>query len=113
MAGAVAHLAPSGAPPEGQNTDTRFSLASQLTSPSAWTDLMEALAGPGSPFAPGAPAVPVVLGDPVALADLVVLEGRARLASPGRLAARRVLGGQDLISVLDPVHTQRGSPSRQ
>ena len=111
MAGAVAHLAPSGAPPEGQNTDTRFSLASQLTSPSAWTDLMEALAGPGSPFAPGAPAVPVVLGDPVALADLVVLEGwGVRLASP---AARRVLGGQDLISVLDPVHTQRGSPSRQ
>ena len=32
MAGPVPHLAPSGAPPEGQNTDTRISLASQLTS---------------------------------------------------------------------------------
>jgi hypothetical protein len=35
MAGPLPHLAPSDAPPDGQNTDTRVSPASQLTSPLA------------------------------------------------------------------------------
>jgi hypothetical protein len=33
--GGVAHLAPSGAPPPGQNTAARVSVASQLAAPSA------------------------------------------------------------------------------
>jgi hypothetical protein len=37
--GAVPHFAPSGAPPLGQKTDTRVSLDSQVTDPSAWTAL--------------------------------------------------------------------------
>jgi hypothetical protein len=36
--GVVPHLAPSGAPPLGQNTETKVSLASQLTAPSACTE---------------------------------------------------------------------------
>jgi hypothetical protein len=56
--GFVPHFAPSGAPPLGQNTDTKVSLGSQLTTPSACTDRMEAPAGPGSPFSPFAPGAP-------------------------------------------------------
>jgi hypothetical protein len=57
--GDVPHFAPSGAPPLGQNTDTRVSLASQLAAPSAWTDLrLTAAASPFSPFSPAAPFSP-------------------------------------------------------
>jgi hypothetical protein len=38
MVGAVWHFAPSAAPPPGQKTDTRTSLASQLTPPSSETE---------------------------------------------------------------------------
>jgi hypothetical protein len=55
IAGGVPHLAPSDAPPDGQNTETSVSPASQLTSPSACTERM---ACPGSPFGPGTPCSP-------------------------------------------------------
>src|SRR3984893_11016351 len=58
--GDVPHFAPSGAPPLGQNTDTRVSLASQLAAPSASTDLrLTAAAWPLSPGAPLSPLSPL------------------------------------------------------
>jgi hypothetical protein len=56
--GFAPHFGPSGAPPAGQNTETKTSFASQLTMPSACTDRTEALAGPASPLGPGAPCGP-------------------------------------------------------
>jgi len=57
--GLVPHLAPSAAPPLGQNTDTSVSLDSQLTEPSAWTArILTAAGSPLSPFGPGAPCGP-------------------------------------------------------
>jgi hypothetical protein len=66
--GAAPHLAPSAAPPLGQNTETSVSLASQLTAPSAWTARRFAEAAspfspsvpfsPGGPFSPGVPCGP-------------------------------------------------------
>jgi hypothetical protein len=59
MIGAVPHFAPSGRPHAGQNTETDFSLESQLTSPSACTDRVPAgadhplvLVDPGDPIVP-------------------------------------------------------------
>jgi hypothetical protein len=51
--GAVPHLAPSAAPPLGQNTETSVSLASQLTAPSACTARRLAAASLFSLFSPG------------------------------------------------------------
>jgi hypothetical protein len=56
IVGDVPHFAPSGAPPLGQNTETKVSFASQLAAPSDWTDLtVTGAASPLSPFSPGAP----------------------------------------------------------
>jgi hypothetical protein len=63
--GAAPHLAPSAAPPLGQNTETSVSLASQLTAPSAWTARRFAeAASPLSPVVPFSPAVPFSPGVP-------------------------------------------------
>src|SRR5215213_10239043 len=63
--GWVEHFAPSAAPPPGQNTDTRVSLASQLAAPSAWTDLKPAgAASPLSPLSPLSPFSPLGPGAP-------------------------------------------------
>src|SRR5262245_38696012 len=54
-------LAPLGAPPDGQNTDTSVSLASQLTVLSACTERMacaESPLGPGTPCGPCGPCAP-------------------------------------------------------
>jgi len=60
--GDVPHFAPSGAPPLGQKTDTRVSLDSQLTDPSAWTArtfvVVASPLSPLSPLSPGAPCGP-------------------------------------------------------
>src|SRR6266702_7067596 len=55
---APAHLAPSGAPPLGQNTDISVSLASQLTAPSAACTVRR-LAVAGSPLSPFSPLSPL------------------------------------------------------
>ncbi len=54
--GGVEHLAPSAAPPPGQNTDTSVSFASQLAAPSPCTALTPA--GPASPLSPLSPLAP-------------------------------------------------------
>jgi len=53
IVGVVPHLAPSGAPPFGQNTDANVSFASQFTAPSPCT--RRRFAVPGSPLAPCGP----------------------------------------------------------
>jgi len=76
MVGVVPHLAPSGAPPLGQNTETNVSLASQLTAPSACT--RRRFAVPGSPLSPSRPF------HRVSPADLVVPAVPLNLAAPPR-----------------------------
>ena len=69
---------PSGAPPVGQNTETRVSLDSQLTGPSACTARMLAVPNP--------PWRPFLQGPPVAPEGLADRAAPARPEHPGHLA---------------------------
>ena len=93
--GDVAHFAPSAAPPPGQNTDTRVSLASQLAAPSPCTALRPA--GAASPLSPLSPLAPGALRPLRSLRTLCAL--RARL-SHRTLRARLSLGAGDALNAL-------------
>ena len=111
MVGLVPHFAPSGAPPEGQNTDTRISLASQLT----WS---VALDGPDD--GSSRPRIALCTGRTLrslrplrtllALVPPAAPAAQAHPAGLARPADRRGLGRRFPLSALDLSRSQQASP---